>query len=71
MNAELVTTLVNVTISVYSDGVPESEEGFVLLFGVLDEDLDSDDVGFVNVLNPVILVRLEEGGNEDVACDTR
>ena len=62
LNAELVTISANITIPVYNDGVPEEEEGFVVLLGVLEEDLDSNDVGFVDVLNPILLVRLNEGG---------
>ena len=50
----------------YNDGVEEGEEGFVLLLGVSEDQLDSRDVGFVNVLSPVVLVRLVEGGMEIV-----
>ncbi len=66
LNAKLVTIVASVTLPVYSDGVPEGEEGFVLLLGVLEEDLVSDDLGFVDVLSPVVLVRLEEGGKKKV-----
>ena len=49
---------------VYNDGVAEGEEGFVIVLGVLREELDSRDVGFVDVLTPVILVRIQQGGTE-------
>ena len=62
LNAELVTIIANITVPVYNDGVTEGEEGFVLLLGVSEDQLDSRDVGYVNVLNPVVLVRLMEGG---------
>ena len=45
----------------YSDGVQESEEGFVILVVVSQEDLDERDVGFVDVLDQVVLVRVLEG----------
>ena len=56
-----VSTFVNISIPVYSDGVQESEEGFVILMVVSREDLDERDVGFVNVLDQVVLVRVLEG----------
>ena len=46
----------------YNDGVKETDEGFVMLLGVFEEELDDEDVGFVDILTPAILVRLEEGG---------
>ena len=62
LNAELVDFNAAITVSVYNDGVAENEEGFVILFGVLQEQLDGRDVGFVDVLTPVLLVRLQQGG---------
>ena len=52
------------TFQVYNDGEAEGEEGFVILLNVLQEELDRRDVGFVEVLTPVILVRLQQGGTE-------
>lgn len=61
LRAELdVSTFVNVSIAVYSDGVEESEEGFVIVMVVSQEGLDEQDVGFVDVLDQVVLVRLLE-----------
>ena len=62
LNAELVDFNASITVTVYNDGVAEGEEGFVILFGVLQEELDDRDVGFVDVLTPVVLVRLQQGG---------
>ena len=62
LNAELVTISANISIPVYSDGVPEQVEGFAVLLGVREGDLDDRDVGFVNVTSPILVVRLEEGG---------
>ena len=62
LNVELVDFNAVITVSVYSDGVAENEEGFVILLGVLQEELDNRDLGFVNVLSPVLLVRLQQGG---------
>ena len=62
LNAELVDFNAAITVSVYNDGVAENEEGFVILLGVLQEELDNRDLGFVNVLSPVLLVRLQQGG---------
>lgn len=62
LNLDLITIFANITIPVYNDGVPEDEEGFVVLFDVLEDKLDSDDVGFVDILTPILLVRLVEGG---------
>ena len=62
LNAELVDFNTTITVSVYNDGVAENEEGFVILLGVLQEELDNRDLGFVNVLSPVLLVRLRQGG---------
>ena len=53
-----------ITFQVYNDGVAEGEEGFAILLGVLQEGLDSRDVGFVDILTPVVLVRLQQGGTE-------
>ena len=61
-NLELVPISANITIPVYNDGVSEDEEGFVVLFGVLEEELEVEDRGFVEVLSPAIVVRLGEGG---------
>ena len=66
LNAELETIITTITVPVYNDGVEENEEGFVLLLGVSENQLDSRDVGYVNVLSPVVLVRLMEGGIEIV-----
>ena len=57
-----MTLIANITIPVYNDGVPEREEGFVLLFGVEGDKLEEGDAGFVDVLSPVVIVRLVEGG---------
>ena len=62
LNLELITIIENITIPVYSDGVSEDEEGFVVLLGVLQEELVDEDKGFVDVLTPAIVVRLGEGG---------
>ena len=64
LNAELVDFNADITVSVYNDGVDEDEEGFVILFGVLQEELDGRDVGFVNVPAPAILVRIQQGGED-------
>ena len=60
--ANLNTLTATVTFPVYNDGIPESEEGFVVLIGVLDGDLDERDIGFVDVLNRVVLVTLLDSG---------
>ena len=62
MSLQLVPISANITIPVYNDGVSEDEEGFVVLFGVLEEELEEEDRGFVEVLSPAIVVRLVEGG---------
>ena len=59
-----MTFIANITVYVYNDGVAEGEEGFVILLGVQQEELDARDVGFVDVLTPVVLVRLQQGGIE-------
>ena len=59
-----MTFTANITVYVYNDGVAENEEGFVILLGVLLEELDARDVGFVDVLTPVILIRLQQGGTD-------
>ena len=64
LDAELVDFNASITVSVYNDGVAEDEEGFVILFGVFQEELDSRDIGFVNVLTPAVLVRLQQGGKD-------
>ena len=51
------------SISVYNDGIPESEEGFAIVLYVAEGELDSKDVGFVNVEDSVVIIRLREGGN--------
>ena len=60
--ADLTARTATVTIPVYNDGTPEDEEGFVVLIGVFENDLDERDVGFVNILDPVALVRLLDSG---------
>ena len=60
--ADLTARTATVTIPVYNDGAPEDEEGFVVLIGVFENDLDERDVGFVDVLDPVVLVRLLDSG---------
>ena len=62
LSLQLVPISANITIPVYNDGVSEDEEGFVVLLGVLEEELEEEDRGFVEVLSPVIVVRLGEGG---------
>ena len=62
LSLQLVTISANITIPVYNDGVSEDEEGFVVLLGVLEEELEEEDRGFVEVLSPAIVVRLGEGG---------
>ena len=62
MSLELVPISANITIPVYNDGVSEDEEGFVVLFGVLEEELEEEDRGFVEVLSPAIVVTVVEGG---------
>ena len=63
---ELVGNLSSLTatlsISVYNDGEREEEEGFVVLIGVSEEELDQRDVGYVEVLNPTVLVRVLDSG---------
>ena len=51
------------SISVYNDGVPEGEEGFAIVLYVAEGELDARDVGFVNVEDSVVIIRLREGGN--------
>ena len=60
--ADLVPFSETVTISLYSDGVAEGEEGFVVLIGVAKEELDDQDADFVNVVNQAFLVQLSDGG---------
>ena len=62
MSLELVPISANITIPVYNDGVSEDEEGFVVLLRVLEEELEEEDKGFVEVFSPAIVVRLREGG---------
>ena len=62
MVGNLTTFTATVSISVYNDGVPEEEEGFVVLIGVSEEDLDERDVGNVDVRSPVVLVRVLDSG---------
>ena len=62
LSLQLVPLSANITIPVYNDGVSEDEEGFVVLLGVLEEELEEEDRGFVEVLSPAIVVRLGEGG---------
>ena len=59
---ELVTIYANITVPIYNDGVAEGDEGFVVLLGVVEDDLDRRDIGFVDILTPTVLVRLREGG---------
>lgn len=67
MRVELLTTSspfnFTVSISVYNDGVPEGDEGFVILIGVIEKDLNDMDIGRIDVLYPVVLVRLLQAGN--------
>ena len=65
--ADLAPFTETFTIFLYSDGIPEGEEGFLVLFGVVLEELEDDDKGFVNVLNQALLVRLLDGG-ESCLC---
>ena len=51
-----------IDITVYNDGVPEDEEGFVVLIGFNVEDLDVRDRGFVDLLDQYVLVRLLPAG---------
>ena len=62
MSLQLVPISANITIPVYNDGVSEDEEGFVVLLGVLEEELEEEDRGFVEVLSPAVMIRLGEGG---------
>ena len=62
LSLQLFPISANITIPVYNDGVSEDEEGFVVLLGVLEEELEEEDRGFVEVLSPAIVVRLGEGG---------
>ena len=59
-----------VSISVYNDGIPEGEEGFVVVLYVAEGKLDERDVGFVNVEDSVLLVRMKEGGKNTQRQDT-
>ena len=62
MSLQLVPISANITILVYNDGVSEDDKGFVVLLGVLEEELEEEDRGFVEVLSSAIVVRLGEGG---------
>ena len=60
--ADLTPQTVSVSIPVYNDGTSEEEEGFALLIGVFEGDLDQRDVGSVEVLEPVVVVALLDSG---------
>lgn len=63
--ADLVPSTETISISLYSDGVPEEEEGFVVVFGVMqDELMDERDRGSVDVLQQVVLVTLLDGSKK-------
>ena len=59
--ADLAPFSETLTISLYSDGVAEGEEGFVVLLGVFQDDLDDGDKNAVEVEDQVVLVRLLDG----------
>ena len=60
--ADMVPFSETAVVSLYNDGAPEGEEGFVVLLGVFDGDLDEEDRNFVQVVNQVLQVRLVDGG---------
>ena len=60
--ADLTPQTVSVSIPVYNDGTSEEEEGFALLIGVFEGDLDQRDVGSVEVPEPVVVVALLDSG---------
>ena len=61
--ADLAPLTERVTISLYSDGVAEEGgEGFLVLIGVDQDELDVRDRGSVDVLQQAVLVSLQDGG---------
>lgn len=62
--ADVTPSTERVSISLYRDGVPEEEEGFVVLFGVTENVRDSRDSGFVNVVNGAVLISTSDGGKK-------
>ena len=64
LNARGTTDPATVVISVpvYNDGVREGDEGFAVIMAIAREELDSRDVRFVDLSDPVIVVQLQDGG---------
>ena len=60
-----------VTISLYSDGVAEEGgEGFLVLFGVDQDELDMRDRGSVELQQQAVLVSLQDGGKCNYTSET-
>ena len=51
-----------ILLNAYEDGVPEEAEGFVLYVDLLESELNSRDVGQVNLSRNAYLVRINESG---------
>ena len=49
-------------LKAYEDGVAEEVEGFVLYLDLVESELDSRDVGFVNISRNAYLIRINESG---------
>ena len=54
--------IVVISVPVYNDGVREGDEGFAVIMAIAREELDSRDVRFVDLSDPVIVVQLQDGG---------
>ena len=53
---------VDISVPVFNDGVREGDEGFAVIMAIAREELDSRDVRFVDLSDPVIVVQLLDGG---------
>ncbi len=62
--ADLAPFSLRVFLSLYSDGVAEGEEGFLVLIGIVQDQLDERDRGSVDLLQQALLVSLRDGGGE-------
>ena len=53
---------VYVNLNAYEDGSAEEVEGFVIVLSLLDTELDSRDVGQVNISRSIYLIRINQSG---------